>query len=115
MLAVFSIVGAAQTQPSMVFEKGRPAAIAKGNNLYCAGYIQSSGMSDANYIIGALEEADHYDFGQNDIMYINMGSNKGVQVGDIFSVVRPRATFKSKWSHKHELGFFVQELGAVEV
>jgi len=29
--------------------------------------------------------------------------------------VRPRAQVKSKWSHKRDLGFYVQEVGAVEV
>ena len=46
---------------------------------------------------------------------MNMGSNKGVNVGDIFAVVRPRAQVKSKWSHKDDLGFYVQEVGAVEI
>jgi len=115
MLAVFSIIGAAQSQSSMVIQSGKPWTIATGNNLYCAGYIQASGMSDANYIIGAVDEADKFGYGQNDFLWINMGSNKGVQVGDIFTVVRPQAQFKSKWSHKHDLGFLVREVGAVEV
>jgi len=109
MLAVFSIVVAAQSQ------SGRQWSVAKGNNLYCAGYIQTSGMSDENQIMGAVNETDKYDFGQNEFMYINMGSNKGVNVGDILAVVRPRGEFKSKWSHKNDLGFYVKEVGALEV
>src|SRR5437773_6381919 len=48
-------------------------------------------------------------------MFINMGANKGVSVGDVFAVVRPRAKVKSAWSHKDDLGFYVQEVGALEV
>jgi hypothetical protein len=90
-------------------------AVAAGNNLYCAGYIQSSAISTANKIVGAQDEADKYNYTTNDFLYINMGHDKGVRVGDIFSVVRPRGAMKSKWSSKGGLGFYVQEVGAIEV
>ncbi len=113
MLTVFSFAAAAQ---SMVVGPGSKTwSTAAGNNLYCAGYIQTSAISDGNYIVGAVDEADQYIFSQNNFLYINMGSNKGVNVGDMFAVVRPRAKVKSKWSNKTDLGFYVQELGAVEV
>ena len=85
------------------------------NNLYCAGFIQYNAISTANKIIGGQDEADKYNYSQNDFLYINMGQNKGVSVGDTYSVIRPRAQFKSKWSDKGGLGFYVQEVGAVEV
>ena len=93
----------------------QPVPVAKGNNLYCAGYIQYNGISTENRIIGSNDEADKYLYAQNDLMYINMGTNKGVSEGDVFSVVRPRAHFRSGWSHKGALGFYVQEVGAVQV
>lgn len=100
----------------MVMDPGsKNWSVATGNNLYCAGYIQSGAISDGNKIVGSVDEADRYNFAQNDFMYINMGSNKGVNVGDMFAVVRPRAEVKSKWSRKGDLGFYVQEVGAVEV
>lgn len=99
-----------------VIEKAKsPMAVATGNNLYCAGYIQSSAISTGNRIIGGQDEADQYNYSQNDFLYINMGNNKGVNVGDVFAVVRPRGAVKSKWSAKNDLGFYVQEVGALEV
>ncbi len=96
-------------------EKPKPTqAVAGRNNLYCAGYIQTNAISTANKIIGGQDEADKFFYTQNDFMYINMGNDKGVNVGDVFAVVRPRGALKSKWSKK-DLGFYVQELGAVEV
>ena len=116
MLGIFSMVAAAQSmQPTMKMESSKSWSVAAGNNLYCAGYIQSSAISDANTIIGATDEADKYNYASNDFLYLNMGTNKGVNVGDLFAVVRPRAQVKSKWSHKNDLGFYVQEVGAVEV
>ena len=96
-------------------EKPKPAkAIAGRNNLYCAGYIQSNAISTANKIIGGHDETDKYIYAQNDYLYINMGNDKGVNVGDVFAVIRPRGALKSKWSTK-DVGFYVQEVGAVEV
>lgn len=104
----------AQTVP--VIQKPRQAsALVSGNHLYCAGFIQSTGINTANKVIGAQDEADKFNFAQNDFLYINMGHNRGVNVGDTFSVVRPRGQVKSKWSDKNDLGFYVEEVGALEV
>lgn len=92
-----------------------PKAFASGSNLYCAGYIQSTAIATGNRIIGGQDEADGWNFAQNDFLYINMGRDKGVAVGDTFAVVRPRGGVRSKWSKKSDLGFYVQEVGALEV
>jgi hypothetical protein len=119
MLAVFSTIAAAQVSrptPTMVIAPAKkPWAVAGTNNLYCAGYIQTNAISTGNKIIGANDEADKYNYTQNDFLYLNMGANKGVNVGDLYAVVRPRAEVKSKWSDKGSLGFYVQEVGAVEI
>ena len=89
--------------------------VASGNNLYCAGYVQSSPIETSNRIVGAVDEQDGFNYGDGDYMYINMGADKGVHVGDMFSVVRPKGQVGTKWTSKGKLGFFVQELGALEV
>ena len=38
-----------------------------------------------------------------------------MSVGDVFAVVRPRAKVNSAWTHKDDIGFYVQEVGALEV
>jgi hypothetical protein len=90
-------------------------SVATGKDLYCAGYIQSAPIATENKIIGAQNEADGFNFSQNNFLFINMGRDKGVNVGDVFSVVRPRGGVKSKWSRKGDLGFYVQELGSLQV
>lgn len=113
MLAVFSAFAVAQ---STIIDRGTKTwSVAGSNNLYCAGYVQSGAIADGNKIVGSLDETDKYNFAQNDFMFINMGSNKGVNVGDLFAVVRPRAQVRTKWSDKDDLGFFVEEVGALEV
>lgn len=123
ILAAFCIFNAtanAQQMPrsttaSPVYQFDRPLAVATGNNLYCAGYVQTGPVDTSNKIVGAVEEQDGFNFGQNDYMYINMGSDKGVHVGDIFSVFRPKGQVDTKWTKKGSLGFYVQEVGALEV
>ena len=113
---LFSVAGAAQNMPNVVDGRSTaPKPVVSGANLYCAGYIQTSAISTENRIVGSNDEADRYNFAQNDFLYINMGRNKGVNAGDVFAVIRPRGSVKSKWSKKGDLGSYVQEVGALEV
>lgn len=120
-LLVLVLASAAAAQrtlptPEVVVQSARqPMSVAVGNNLYCAGFIQQGPINTGNKIIGAQDEADKYTYAQNDFLYINLGQNKGVNVGDIFAVVRPRGEVKSKWTNKSDLGFYVQEVGALQV
>jgi len=122
VFGLLTVVGSyavmAQTVPATLGHIDKPkqsTALAGKNNLYCAGFIQSSAISTGNKIIGGQDEADRFIYAQNDFLYINMGSDKGVSVGDTFVVVRPRGAVKSKWSEKSNLGFYVQEVGSVQV
>jgi len=96
----------------------RPAdvgAVAGDTNLYCAGYVQTAPVNTANRLIGAVDEQDGFNYAQNDHVYLNMGAGAGVHEGDMFAVIRPRGQVSSHWSHKGKLGFYVQEVGALEV
>ena len=89
--------------------------VVTGNNLYCAGYVQSSPVNTSSRLVGAVEEQDGFYLAQDDYVYINMGASKGVQVGDTFAVIRPKGQVDTKWTHKGRLGMYVQEVGAVQV
>jgi len=89
--------------------------VAGRTNLYCAGYVQTAPVNTANRLIGAVEEQDGFNYAQNDLVYLNMGAGAGVHEGDMFAVIRPRGQVSSHWSHKGKLGFYVQEVGALQV
>lgn len=113
---VFAIVGLAQQPPmSVAAPTARPMRVAERNNVYCAGYVQSSPIDTSRRIVGAVEEQEQVLYSQNNFVYINAGANKGVQVGDMLSVVRPRGQVKTRWTRKGSLGFYAQEVGALEV
>lgn len=113
-LSVFA--GASVAQPQTVMTgPAKPMTVVSRNNLYCAGYVQSSPIDTTNKLIGGLEEQEQYNYSQNDFVYLNMGSGKGLQVGDTLAVVRPKGRVETRWTKKENLGFLVLEVGALEI
>lgn len=96
-------------------EAVKEMAVAVRTNLYCAGYIQASSFDTSREVVGSDDEKDQNFYAQGDNLYISAGSSSGMKVGDMFSVIRPRGKFKSKFSRKKNLGVYVQEVGGVEV
>lgn len=103
-------------KPTVILnQENKEMPIVSGNNLYCAGYISPSKVNTDYEIVGAENEQEQFIYAQGNYIYISVGANKGVKVGDMFAVVRPRAKFRSEFSKKGNLGIFVQEVGAIEV
>jgi Flagellar assembly protein T, C-terminal domain len=115
-LLVFSAAFAQDKKPKMVVsEATRELPVAGANNLYCAGYVETEKVDTSKKIVGAENEQEQNVYSQGNNVYINLGANKGVRVGDMFSVIRPRGRVETRWTKKSNLGFFVQEVGALEV
>lgn len=106
-----------EREPSTIIINNNQVAkpVAGDTNLYCAGFIQSSPIDTSWEIVGAVDETNQRIYAQNDNIYINAGASRGVRVGDMFAVVRPRGQVETRWTRKNNLGFYVQEVGAVEV
>ncbi len=116
-LVAFSSIAAAQNRnPTLIVNnRTREQMLAGPNNLYCAGYVVDVPVNTSMKIVGAQNEQEQYIFSQGNDLYINAGANKGVQAGDMFSVIRPRGQVNTPWSKKGSLGFYVMEVGALEV
>lgn len=114
---VFASAGIAQqgALPPILVPTARNMRVAERNNLYCAGYVQHSPIDTTRKIVGAVEEQEQFLYAQNNFVYINAGANKGVNVGDVLQVVRPRGQVNTRWTRKGDLGFYVQEVGTLEV
>lgn len=115
---------AQQSKPTLtIVQSPRPMSVAGTNNLYCAGYVQtaplgvpSSGNADrASEVVGSYDEQDRWHNSEGDLLVINGGADKGVKAGDLYSVVRPKGEVHSRWTKKGRLGYYVQELGVLEV
>ena len=105
----------APTPRLVVREDNRKMPVAGSNNLYCAGYVETGSVNTSNEIVGAENEQEQNVYSEGDNVYISMGTNRGVKVGDVFSVIRPRGKVETRLSKKRNLGFYVQEVGAVEI
>lgn len=101
--------------PTFVTEEEKQFPVATGSNLYCAGFVQTAPVSMANKIIGAENEQEQYVYATGNNLYISSGASSGIKVGDRFSVIRPRGRVNTRWTSKRGLGFYVQEVGSVEV
>jgi hypothetical protein len=121
VLAILGATAAAQnpratpTPQLIIRQDDRKMPVAGSNNLYCAGYVETGTVNTADEIVGAEDEIEQRIFAQGDEVYISMGANRGVKVGDMFSVIRPRGRVETRWTSKRNLGFYVQEVGAIEV
>lgn len=105
-----------RSKPQMIVDQtNRKLPVAGSNNLYCAGYIESGSVNTNYEIVGADNEKDQHIYAQGDFLYISAGQNRGVKVGDLFSVIRPRGNVSKQWTKKSKLGFYVQEVGMVEI
>lgn len=105
----------APTPTLIVNQDTREMPVAAGSNLYCAGYVETNSVDTSRRIVGAENEQEKFTYAQGDNVYINLGANSGVKVGDKFAVVRPRGRVETRWSNKKNLGFYVQEVGNLEV
>jgi hypothetical protein len=100
---------------AVISAQDKKMPVAGSNNLLCAGYIQKAKVDTSSKIVGANDEKEKIIYAQGDFIYMSLGSNSGAKVGDMFSVIRPRGRVETHWTKKGNLGFYVQEVGAVEV
>lgn len=68
------------------------------HDIYCAGTVTRTPPPSDTYIISGVESASRVLFNQGDLVFINRGSNQGVQVGAEFLVSRPvKDPSAAKW------------------
>ena len=108
-LFAFASVPALGQARSIPGTERRQVSVAERNNLYCAGYVQTSAIDTDNRLVGAVSESDRFNFSQPDFVWVNAGANKGVKVGDVWSVVRPKGQVRTKLSNKRSLGFLLKK------
>jgi len=113
-LLLFSAAASAQNPTLVVPRASRNLPVAGANNLYCAGFVQTAQVDTSRKIVGAENEQEQNIYSQGNHVYISVGGG-GVQVGDMFAVIRPRGRVNTRWTSKGNLGFFVQEVGALEI
>lgn len=116
VLATNNFAQSATPTPTLIVNRdNREIPVVAGNNLYCAGYVETNSVDTSSKIVGAENEQEKFTFAQGDNVFINLGASRGAKVGDKFAVVRPRGRVETRLSNKRNLGFYVQEVGTLEV
>ncbi len=59
------------------------------STVYCSGFVSDQKVPDATRVVSAEESNVKILFARGDYVIINRGQDKGVRVGDRYSVVRP--------------------------
>jgi hypothetical protein len=79
---VFAGAGVCSAQVS------RPTSEPNFSAVYCSGFYSDQKVPDATRLVSGEESSDKLTFGRGDYVYINRGMDKGVRVGDRYSVLR---------------------------
>ena len=87
----------------------------------CSGFVSDQKVSEGIYLISGEQSNYKLTFSNGDYVHINRGQDKGVRVGDRFSVVRPDKDYTEvpwfKWQYKlmRAMGTLYRDAGQVRV
>jgi hypothetical protein len=66
--------------------------------VYCSGFVTDEKVPDATRLVSGEQSSDKLTFARGDYVYINRGMDKGVRVGDRYTVVRAESdALKEEW------------------
>src|SRR5580704_10832238 len=112
MGALAAGVVAAQAPPRTTVDKSA---------MNCSGEITSAPISRDSYVISGEKSITKIVFADHDLLYINRGADKGVNIGDRYRVVRPvtddlkEQWFRGQFELIRALGQNWTDLGVVTV
>lgn len=103
-----------------------PIPIANGDRIYCAGFVSDTKISYDMRIVGNTRDTENSVFSNGMRVFVNKGSDDGVQVGDVYQVIRPKGPFYHPFKNRKTsfpslakkgqlLGYFTEEIGFVKV
>jgi hypothetical protein len=73
--------------------------VPSAGQLNCAGTVTTESIPEDSIVITGEQSNYRITFDDGDYIYVNKGSNKGVKVGDEFSIVRPiKDTIEIDWT-----------------
>jgi len=107
--------------PAQAAPAAPAAPLTTQQDVYCSGMMTTASVSRSTKIISGEQSLYKISFYEGDYVYINRGADKGVKVGDIFSVMRPVDNwtgipwFLSQDRLMHEMGQMWEDEGRLKV
>jgi hypothetical protein len=96
-------------------------SVPREGDIYCSGTVTSDPVPQDSFVITGEQSAYKITFDEGDYVYINKGADKGVKVGDEFSVIRavkdPYGIQWTKWEFAilNKMGTVWEDEGRVKV
>jgi hypothetical protein len=110
-------VCSAQTAPQAAVPSARQADI---SYVYCSGFLSDPKIPDDIRVISGEQSDYKIAFDQGEYLHINRGEDKGVKIGDRFTVVRPSSDPANEWFYGQTkllkaMGTLYRDAGQVRV
>jgi hypothetical protein len=108
-----------QSTPENAATSG-PAGQPGYSKIYCSGFLKDTKVPEEARIISGEQISYKMAFSRGEMVYLNLGSDKGVRVGDRFLVVRPVKDPSGEWfigqkKIMNAMGTLYEDLGQVKV
>jgi hypothetical protein len=90
-------VCSAQTAPDGPAASASAAPQPDYTNVYCAGFVSDPKVPEDTQIISGEQSNYKIIFGRGEFVYLNRGEDKGVKVGDRYTIVRQESDPANEW------------------
>lgn len=111
------VVCSAQTAP-----QATPVSVRQADysSVYCSGFLSDPKVPDEIRIVSGEQSNYKVIFWHGDYVYLNRGEDKGVKIGDLFTIVRPDTDPANEWFYGQpkllkEMGTLYKDTGQVRV
>jgi hypothetical protein len=111
------VVCSAQTAPETTLS---PTAQADYSSVYCLGFLSDPKVPEDSQVISGEQSSYKIIFSRGDYVYLNRGEDKGVKVGDRYTIVRPETDPANEWFYGQKkemksMGTIYRDAGQVRV
>jgi hypothetical protein len=112
-----AVVSSAQTaSPAAPSTTGQ----ADYSSVYCSGFLSDPKVPDDIRVISGEQSSYRITFARSDYVYLNRGEDKGVKIGDRYTIVRPDTDAANEWFYGQPkllkaMGTIYRDAGQVRV
>lgn len=90
------------------------------SKVYCSGFVSDPKVPDEIRVISGEQSNYKIIFSRGDNVYVNRGTQQGVKVGDVFSIVRPDHDPTNEWFYGQtkltkRMGVLYRDLGQIRI
>jgi hypothetical protein len=112
-----AIASSAQTTQVGITPESRQPDYA---SVYCSGFLSDPKIPDDIRVISGEQSSYKIVYAGGDFIYLNRGADKGVKIGDRFTIVRPDTDIANEWFYGQpklfkEMGVHYLDAGQVRV